>query len=151
MARQVLTKEEIDAQEKLLRTRETVPLKFFGSRANDGNLTTAGGGFASFTADKDYAILGVFMSAMIFSVTTPLTALVALTRRDVHDHTASVTQGDDIAIMVFERQLVGFTVLGWGNVYLDKGQSIFAHLHSNSATGSSACTIVAYLQPTYKQ
>lgn len=151
MPRQVLSPNEIDALEKKMRSEEVLPLHFFNSRTNDGDLTTAAGGFSNFEADKDYAIVGVSMDAASFGVTTPLRGLCILSFSEAHVHTVARKQGDVILQMGFVISNSKFSNMVGNNVYLDRGRTIYAHLHNESATGSSFCNICVYLRPIYKQ
>lgn len=151
MPRQVLTQKEIDKFEKELRQYEIEPLTFYQSRANDGDLVTAGGLMGTFIADKDYVIKSVTISAAADQVTTPLPGLCLLTRRSTHVHTVAVNQGEEIAAMAFKSEAGMVFPFNAGNVYLDKGKSLFGHLHNSSADGNSTAKITVYLIPTYKQ
>ena len=151
MPRNVLTPAEVDILEKRLRAEEVVPLTFFGSLTNAGNLTDADGDFASFQADKDYAIVAVTISAMIFSVTTALRGIALVSFSSTHNHTAAALQGDEIATLLFSGDKTYYTNFGGRNVYVEKNRTIYAHLHNESATGSSACKIQVFMLPVYKQ
>ena len=154
----VFTPQEAEARRQRFGRGEVRVVTFTFNSLNAAlGLTPAA--FASFTADKDYVIRRVFMSATGYNITAPLLGLAVLAYSDLGGISsfpaAAVQVGGVIASMAYRTEnSQAFVFEGDDekeNVPLEKNRAVYAHLRNNSADGSSMVQITMHLLPVGTQ
>lgn len=139
------TAEQIQAFSKALKEGDEQTFSLVYTGANPASFSNAA--FASLQAAYSFAIIGISMSAAYTEPTTIKRSLLVLTKSSGHDHypSAGLVSGVDLARMVFSSAGQKTENLGGAPggpsglerscIFIEKGVTIYGHLHSNSVGG----------------